>query len=420
MRQNLVQVVLYIALLLVSESFGEVRTWPQFRGADGQGVVNGVELPMVWSENENILWKTPVPGLGHSSPVHDGKVVWLTTATPDGKILGAVALDAASGEILHNVTVFEPEEVEEIHVDNSYASPTPVLHDGKVYVHYGTYGTACLDSRSGEILWKNNDFPVEHQGGPGSSPVRFEDLLILTLDGAQQQRVVALNMEDGSVRWERKRSAPFRPNPITHRAFSTPLLYEYEGGWQLISPGADQCHAYDPATGDELWHVRYIGFSNVPCPVATGNTAVICTGYFQPELWAIDITGRGDITPSHREWKFRGPIPDIPSPIVVDDQVIIVSNKGIATGLDLQSGRREWVLRVSGNFSASPIYANGLLYFCSEEGVTKIIDPHAAKVRLVKANRLDGMIKATPAVIGSDLIIRTHEAIYRIGVTDRE
>ncbi|MDB4732996.1 PQQ-binding-like beta-propeller repeat protein [Planctomicrobium sp.] len=406
---------LFVCVMLTTKASAQVHDWPQFRGPDGHGIISNTELPTTWSEKENVRWKTLIPGLGHSSPVHDGKTAWLTTATPDGKILGVVSVDLKNGRLGRNITIFEPEEVEEIHHDNSYASPTPVLHAGKLYVHFGTYGTACIECQSGDILWKNNDFPVEHQGGPGSSPVRFEESLILTLDGAQQQRVIALNLEDGSVRWERKRSAPLRPNPITHRAFSTPLLYEHDGQHQLISPGADQCHAYDPATGEELWHVRYVGFSNVPCPAASGNIAVFATGYFQPELWAIDINGRGDITSSHKQWDFRGPIPDIPSPIIIDEQVVIVSNKGVATGLNLESGRREWILRVGGNFSASPIYTNGLLYFFSEEGVTKIVDPHASKTRLVKANRIDGTIKATPAVIDSDLLIRTDKALYRIG-----
>lgn len=411
---NLMFILIAVALLQ-RPAAAEVDAWRQFRGPTGQGIVADTELPTEWSEDENILWKTEIPGLGHSSPVHDGTTVWLTTATPDGKILGVVSLNLADGAINRNLTLFEPEAVEEIHHDNSYASPTPVLADGRLYVHYGTYGTACVDCESGRVLWTNTNYPVEHQGGPGSSPVLYEDLLILTLDGAQQQRLVALDIADGTPRWERKRSAPYRPNPITHRAFSTPILHQIAGKIQLISPGADQCHAYDPATGDELWHVRYIGFSTVPCPAAKGNLAVFCTGYFQPELWAVSLDGRGDITDSHRQWKFRGPIPDIPSPTIIDDQVVIISNKGVATGLNLETGEREWVLRVGGNFSASPLYAAGQLYLCSEEGITRILDLHAKKPRLLKANRLKGTIKASPAVVGSDLLIRTDTALYRIG-----
>lgn len=398
----------------------ETTAWSQFRGPGGQGHVESAELPVEWNERKNVVWRTPIPGLGHSSPVHDGQTIWLTTATPDGQLLGVVSIDAETGRIGHNLTVFEPATVEEIHVDNSYASPTPVLSKGRLYVHYGTYGTACIDCTSGEIVWRNRQFPVEHQGGPGSSPVLFEDLLILTLDGARKQQVVALDIADGSVRWQRQRSAPLRPNPITHRAFSTPLIHEYDGQTQLISPGADQCHAYDPRTGEELWHVRYVGFSTVPCPAARDGMTVFCTGYFQPELWAVDIDGSGHVTESHRKWNFRGPIPEIPSPTIIDDLVVIISNKGIATGLNLQTGKREWVLRVGGNYSASPIYANGLMYLCSEEGFTKIIEPLAEKPRILHSNRLDDGIKASPAVIENDLLLRTTTALYRIGEANRD
>ena len=415
-RINVITLCVGAAFCLIPNcSFAQVESWSQFRGPTGQGIVDDVELPTEWSEKENLVWKTKIPGLGHSSPVHDGNFVWMTTASRDGSKQGVVSIKLDSGEIDSQLTVFEPTSIEKIHHDNSYASPSPFLHDNRLYVHFGTYGTACIDCASKKILWTNTDFPVEHQGGPGSSPVLVDDLLILTLDGAQKQRVVALDVRDGSVRWERSRSAPFRPNPITHRAFSTPLVHQVNGTTQLICPGADQCHGYNAVTGEELWHVRYNGFSNVPRPVAVGPVAVICTGFFKPELWAIDLAGTGNVTESHRRWKYRGPVPDTPSPILVDGQVIMVSNKGIVTSVNLESGDRNWVLRIGGNFSSSPIYAGGLLYFCSEEGVTKIVDPHAEKPHLVKANRLDGQIMASPIVVGQDLLIRTSKALYRIG-----
>lgn len=415
--QRVTQTLCVVNLLagFAGSLLAQEAAWPQFRGPGGQGQVASAKLPINWSEKENILWKTEIPGLGHSSPVHDGQTCWLTTATPDGKILGVVSVDLETGRLDKNLTLFEPTVIDILHKDNSFASPTPVLAGGRLYAHFGTYGTACVECASGRILWTNNSYPVEHQGGPGSSPVLYEDLLILTLDGAQAQRVVALDIRDGSTRWERTRSAPYRPNPITHRAFSTPLLHEYQGQMQLISPAADQLHAYDPRTGEELWHVRYVGFSTVPRPIAAGNMTVFCTGYFQPQVWGVRIDGRGDVTQSHRQWKYEAAVPDIPSPVLIgDDLVVTISNKGVATGLNLETGKREWVLRVGGNFSASPMYANGLLYFASEEGVTKIVDPHLDKPKLVKANRLEGGIKATPAVHGNDLLIRTDKALYRI------
>jgi outer membrane protein assembly factor BamB len=408
--------ILRVGLLLCTlVDCGWGGQWPQFRGPGGQGHAGNVQLPVRWSETSGLLWKTPIPGRGHSSPVHDGRFCWLTTASRDGRKLGAVSVDLETGQLVHNVVVFDPRQVEPIHPDNSYASPTPVLRESRLFVHYGTYGTACIDTATGEVLWRNTDFALEHQGGPGSSPVLFNDLLILTLDGADTQRVVALDVEDGSVRWQRARSAPMRTNPITHRSFSTPLIVPHQGAFQLISPSADQCHAYDPATGKELWHVRYVGFSTVPCPVSSESTVYFCTGFFRPQLWSIDLAGIGDVTGSHVRWTFRGQVPETPSPLLVEGRIYTISNRGVATCIDAATGERLWVLRVGGNYSASPCFASGLIYLCNHEGQTKILDIRGEKPRILQVDQLDGGIMASPAVIGSDLLIRTDRALYRIG-----
>ncbi len=398
---------------------GQVESWNQFRG-NSAGNVGVLSLPTHWSKTEGLAWATKIPGLGHSSPVHDGETIWLTTSTIDGKRLSAVAVAASTGEILHDVTVFTPAHVEEIHHDNSYASPTPVLSSGKLLVHFGTYGTACINTATADVLWRNNDFEVEHQGGPGSSPVVFENLVILTLDGANLQRVVALNISDGSVAWERKRSAPFRPNPITHRAFTTPLITTHKGQAQLISPAADQCHAYDPASGEERWHVQYVGFSTVPCPVANASRVFFCTGFFKPECWAVNLNGTGNVTDSHVAWKFKGQVPDTPSPLLVDDDLYIITNQGILTCIDAETGDRKWVFRVGGNYSASPMFANGLLYFCNEEGMVKVLDPRGEKPVILQINELAERLMASPAVVDSDLLIRGESTLFRISGTQPE
>jgi outer membrane protein assembly factor BamB len=387
--------------------------WPQFRGPDGQGHAGDAELPLRWSEREHVAWKTDLPGLGHSSPVIWGDAIWVTTASVDGRTLGAIGLDRDSGRIVHSLTIFQPADVQEIHHDNSYASPTPVIESGRLYCHYGRYGTACVDTVSGEVLWRNTELVIDHQGGPGSSPVLFEDLVIVNCDGADEQYVAALDRRSGRVRWKRRRSAPFRDSPITRRAFSTPLLIEHGGRAQLLSPGADQLHAYDPATGDELWHVRYLGFSTVPCPVYADGTAYFCTGFFGPQLWAVRVDGSGDVTDTHVVWRFRGTVPDTPSPALVDGRIYMVSNVGVGAVVDAETGKRVFQLRLGGNYSASPLYAGGKLYFCSEEGTTKVVTP-GERPKIVASNRLAGGIKASPAVAGNALYLRTDKALYRI------
>jgi outer membrane protein assembly factor BamB len=388
-------------------------SWPQFRGPQGQGRASG-PVPRRWSETEGVVWKTNLPGLGHSSPVHDGRRIWLTAAPRDGKALQALAIDAATGELLVEATVFTPDKIEPIHQDNSYASPTPVLGAGRLLVHFGTYGAAALHSQTGEVLWKNNELQILHDGGPGSSPVLFEDLLIVTLDGADQQLVAALDAASGRVRWRRDRSAPMPEQKHTHRAFATPLLIEFEGRPMLISPGANQCHAYDPRTGEELWHVRYTGFSNIARPVADETHCFICTGFFEPQLWAVNLAGEGNVTDSHVRWRYKGPAPDTPSPLLADGAIYLLSNKGLLSAVDTQTGKRNWVLRVGGNHSASPLYAQGLIYACGEDGAVKVIDPAGGKPKIVETNQLDGRIMASPAVIDGDLLIRTERSLYRI------
>lgn len=388
--------------------------WSQFRGPDGQGNLGTKSLPVKWSDPEQIRWKAALPGLGHASPVHDGQTVWLATAARDGSAFGAVAIDLASGNLIHEIAVFNPRNVEAIHPDNSYASPTPVLSGGRLYLHFGTYGTACLDAVTGDILWKHEEFKIEHQGGPGSSPVLFEDLLIVTCDGANAQFLAALDADTGQVRWRRSRGAPFRSNPVTRRAFSTPLITHFEGEPQLISPGADQCHCYHPRSGEERWHVRYTGFSTVPRPVADQNTVYFCTGYFQPQLWAVNLGGTGNVSETHVRWKADRAISDTPSPTLHRGAIYFVSNDGILTCLDCETGNRRWVFRLGGNYSASPLIANGLLYACSEQGLVKVVEL-ADKPKTVAINRFPGeRIMASPAVIASDLLIRTDKNLYRI------
>ncbi|MEZ6055143.1 MAG: PQQ-binding-like beta-propeller repeat protein [Planctomycetaceae bacterium] len=418
-RGRSLRVGVLLLLLGVSTLFGLQEgdavgaDWPQFRGPDGQGIASTEPVPTVWSETRNVVWRTPLNGTGHASPVIWKNQIWLATASNDGKSLGAVAIDRTTGKTLHTVVVFQPTDVEEIHSTNSYASPTPVIAEGRLYLDFGTYGAACVDTETAEILWKNTDLKIEHQGGPGSSPRLFRDTLILQRDGADAQYVVALNVDTGKVVWKRPRSAPFRENRITHRAFATPLLIEHDGVPLLISPAADQTHAYNAATGEEIWHVRYTGFSNVPCPIVCGEYVILCTGFFQPRIIAVRQGGRGDVTETHIAWSYAAQVPDTPSPIAVDGQIYMVSNKGILTSLNGETGERIFIKRLGGNYSSSPIFAGGHLYICSEEGVTHVLKP-GEKADIVETNKLKGRIMASPIALEGAIYLRTDLALYRI------
>ena len=397
-------------------SAGGDLPWPQFRGPTGQGHAAARDLPTVWSETENVAWKTPLPGEGWSSPVVANGRIWMTAASHDGLSLHVLAVDAESGKLLRDVEVFRRTEPIPKNTKNSFASPTPVLDNTHVYVHFGTQGTACLAQADGRILWKNELLQLDHKEGPGSSPVLWNDLLIINCDGMDVQFVAALDKASGQLRWKTDRSGPPADNPDHRKAYSTPLIIDVAGRQQVVSPGANRVVAYDPASGKELWKVEYKGFSNVPRPVLAHDLLFITTAFARPELWAVRTGGSGDITESHVAWKLKKQVPASPSTLVVGKELYLISDKGILTCVDALTGEEIWTERLGGNFSASPLYADGKIYLFGEDGRSYILAP-GRSYRLLHENTLDGRILATPAAVDHALFVRTDSAIYRLEKT---
>jgi outer membrane protein assembly factor BamB len=380
------------------------QDWPQFRGPDGQGHSEENALPLTWSETENVRWKVPIPGRGWSSPAILGERIWLTASIDRRPSLRAICLDRDSGRQQQSVELFRLANEEGINVKNSYATPTPLLEGDNVYLHFGPYGTACIRN-SGEIVWKARlKYSPEH--GPGGSPALFEDLLIISCDGQDIQYVVALDKETGKVRWKTPRAG--------YQAYTTPLVIHAAGRSQVISPGAHRAMSYDPRTGKEIWSVRYgEGFSNVPSPVFGAGLVFICTGFFEPSVLAVRPDGKGDVTSTHVAWTLRRGAPLTPSPLLVGEELYVVSDNGIVTCLDARTGTSHWRERLNGNFSASPIYADGRIYLLNEEGETTVIAP-GKQFQKLATNHLDGETLASIAVSGGALYIRTHENLYRL------
>ncbi|HPM84890.1 MAG TPA: PQQ-binding-like beta-propeller repeat protein, partial [Candidatus Anammoximicrobium sp.] len=300
----------FVCVLLTAVCVRAGETWPEFRGPAGNGHADSTGLPVTWSETENVAWKTEIPGRGWSSPVIWRQQIWLTTATPDGKQMFAVCVDRETGKIVRHVKVFDTPNPEPIAVVNSYASPTPAIEEGRVYAHYGTYGTACLDTATGQILWTRRDLNCDHHEGPGSSPILFENLLIVHVDGRDVQYVVALDKHTGKTVWKTNRSVDYSSYMINlHKAFCTPQVITSGGRLQLISPGAMATMGYDPRTGEELWKVRYRGWSMVPRPLFGHGLIFFINDYERPELWAVRPDGQGDVTDSHVAWTIRRGMP---------------------------------------------------------------------------------------------------------------
>ncbi|MEX0711949.1 MAG: PQQ-binding-like beta-propeller repeat protein [Pirellulales bacterium] len=401
------------ALLGLARIVAAADAWPQFRGPGGQGHAAADRLPLTWSETSNITWKVALPGRGWSSPVVEGRQIWLTTALEGGTSLRAMCLDLSTGSVVHDVEVFRPDNPPAINDKNSYASPTPVLESGRLYAHFGTLGTACLDTRSGKVLWTNNELELDHKEGPGSSPVSWGKLLVIHCDGMDVQYVAALDKRSGRIAWKTNRSGKMSDNPDFRKAYSTPLVVSIDGKDQLVSPGAGRVFSYDPATGRELWSVDYPGFSNVPRPVYGGGLVFVCTGYMKPELWAIHPHGRGDVTSTHVAWRTSRQVPANSSPLWVAGRIYMTSDGGVASCLAAEDGRLLWQTRLGGNYTASPLHAAGRIYFFSEEGASTVLEPGTEPTELAK-NRLDGRILASPAVAGNALLVRTEKHLYRI------
>lgn len=397
-----------LATLLLAAAVSASAEWPQFRGPGGQGHAAAKGLPLEWSESQNVAWKIPVPGSGWSSPVIGGGRIWVTTATGDRDVsLRTLAFDLATGRELVNVEVFRLRSLRPINPKNSWASPTPVLDGDRVYVHFGADGTAALTA-SGDVVWKTQ-VPYESQHGAGGSPVVYGDLLVFSGDGHDAAFVVALDTRTGNVRWKTGRRQPFA------QAYTTPLLIRVADRDQLVSVGAFRAAAYDPQSGKEIWRVAYgDGFSNVPRPVFGHGLVYIATGFHQPALIAVRPDGSGDVTRTHVAWTVRRGVPLTPSPLVVGDELYMVNDGGIASCLDAKSGAVHWQQRLGGNYSASPLFADGRIYFPGENGITTVIAP-GSTFRKLAANALDGALLASMAVAGDSFIVRSDKHLYRIG-----
>ncbi len=404
----------FVASLLLLSTLAFADNWAEFRGPDGDGYGNAANLPATFSDTENVTWKTPIKGKGWSSPVVWGNEVWMTTATEDGTSLSAVRVDLKSGNVTHERRVFFVKKPQYINPFNSYASPTPVVEEGRVYVHFGAHGTAAIDTGSGKVLWTRQDLPCDHFRGPGSSPILFENLLILTFDGFDLQYVAALDKNTGDTVWKTNRNIDYGTDDGDFmKAYSTPRVISVNGQPQLISPSAGATISYDPRTGKEIWRVKSGGMNAATRPLWAYGMIYSTTANSGFQLFAVRPDGQGDVTKSHVSWKQAKSIPTRPSPILVDDLIYMVNDAGIFSCVEAQTGRQVWVNRVGGNYTSSPVYGDGKLYFFSQDGDCPVLEP-GREFKLLAKNKLEDGCMASPAIADNALLVRTRTHLYRI------
>ncbi len=426
------RLVFLIAVILLVIGGPAVRAdWPEFRGPWGDGHASApgdtrpIGLPLHWSETNNVKWKTEIRHRGWSTPVVMGGQVWLTTATVYGHDFFAIGLDAETGQIRFNEKVFHNDNPEPLGAGasmNCYATPSPVIEPGRVYVHFGRFGTACLDTSTGKVLWQRTDVQCRHYRGPSSSLIVFENLLILTMDGVDVQYLIALDKQTGQTVWKTNRSVawndendrdPMAREGDRRKAHSTPLIVTAAGKPLMLSAGAKAAYGYDPLTGRERWRVRYNDWSAAPRPLFDRGLAFFVTGFGMKELWAVRTDGQGDITDTGVAWKFKTRVGVYGSPLIVDGLIYSADEEDYVTCIEAATGQLAWSERIGGRDAASPIYADGRLYFFSQQGTTTVLKAGRTFEVLAKNTLADGFM-ASPAVSGGAFFLRTRTHLYRI------
>ncbi len=409
------------AMFVLASSTLVAESWTAFRGPSGDGIVPGnPELPLEWSVDKNIQWRTELPGNGWSSPVEANGRVYITTAIPkedskesNGKTeftLALLIVDANSGKLIRNVAVMDQtsDRSPKIHAKNSHASPTVIVDKGRVFVHFGYQGTACL-TIEGELVWINRELYFSPQHGNGGTPILVDNHLIFTCDGDKEPKVVALKADTGKLAWQTLRLV----FAIRTFSFCTPTLIEVDGEKQVIAPGSDCVFALDPKTGETIWDVRYDGYSVIPKPVFHRGLVFVSTSYDSSKLLAIRPTGKGVVTDTHVEWQSNKSVSKTPSMIAHDGLVYWVSDDGIAICVEAESGKLVYRERLGGNFSASLLMSGDRIYFTSEEGLTTVVKA-GRNFEVLAKNDMAERTLASLGVVDQSILLRTADALYRI------
>jgi outer membrane protein assembly factor BamB len=425
-----IKIAFFIVLLALTVTLGiqpvksQQINWTHFRGTNLNGISEDHNVPVIWNDSTNIIWKTTIQGKGWSSPVVYGDQVWVTSASENGKQMAGICLDFNSGKLIYNINLFQPDSTYPKHSINTYATPTPCIEDGFVYMNFGTYGTACVDTRNGKVVWKRTDLNCDHVQGPGSSPILYKNLIILHIEGVDVQYLVALNKQTGETVWKTDRPVKlYEPlAPIGKKAYITPIIMNVNGEDLLISNGSAVCIAYNPLTGEEVWRIVEGEDSTIAMPF-TENGIV----YFYPsfvtgtdgekfaELLAVNPAGKGDVTKTNVLWRFKFPVLQLLTPLIKDGLIYTIDTKNMLYCLDAKTGVEVYSKKLKQKYNSSPVFAGGNIFFTSVKGETMVLKA-GNQLHILAENKLPGEVYATPAFVRNSILMRTDSQLYRIGM----
>ncbi|MEZ6068830.1 MAG: PQQ-binding-like beta-propeller repeat protein [Pirellulales bacterium] len=387
--------------------------WPWWRGTRHDGhaadVPDGAP-PLKWSETENILWKTDVPGRGHATPTVWGEQIFVSTADDDAETISLLCYDRDTGEPRWSTKLHEGGFMHR-HEKNSHASGTPACDGERVYVahmvsHEGQDGiwVSAVDL-DGNVVWQQKAGPFTSRHGYGSAPLVYRDTLIVGGDNGENGFLAALDRDSGKVRWRIRRPA--------HYNFSTPVVAEVAGRDQLLVHGAGEVASYDPATGEEWWHCDGPAETCANTVCFDADRVYASGGWPDKRLLAIRGDGSGDVTGSHVVWEKSKSICYVPSMLLADGLLYGVSDNGVATCYDATTGQEHWVKRLGGDFSASPVLAAGCIYLPDEDGLVHVLRAGATFEPVAENDLGDGGF-ASPVIIGDTIYLRTLHHLYAI------
>lgn len=413
------RILLIVVASLVTASTTRAEDWPYFRGPGRQGISQEKGVPTQWSATSNVKWKTPIPGEGWSSPIVFGDNLFVTTATDGGKSLHLIRLDRKDGRIVWDKEITQ-QELKYKQRPNSYATSTPATDGQRVYVVVCD-GRILAADMEGKVVWMNSDFDYYSQHGLAVSPILHGDLVIVPFDWSSpgpdkavgwqtpwdKAVILAVDKNTGKTRWKGSRGS----SQIAH---VTPQIASVDGRDQLISGAGGVVQGFDLKTGERIWTVSSPGEGVVPSVVVGDGLVFTSSGFGQETILAVRLGGSGDVTQTHVAWRVTDEVPHVPSMLYVSSRLYSITEAGIVNCLQGATGEVLWRQRLAGKFSASPICADGRVYFLSEKGKMTVVE-EGPQFKVVAENDLSETCCASPAISQGNLFIRTEKTLYCIG-----